>query len=584
MPGPYDPVALDIIWNRLISIVNEAEKGLMRTAFSLQITTASDMSCLLMDTKANSIAQGEQSLIAHVCAAPLTAKGMLLKFPAETLEPGDVLITNIPRLTSGHLYDVCVVEPIFCKGKLVALAGGTAHWPDIGGRGSMSDNRSIYEEGLQLPPIKIARRGQFNEEVLDIIRENVRVPRDVIGDFKAQMVGNNLIRTKLIDLIEKQGIEDFGMVSDSILDRSEKAMRNAISQLPDGDYDNEIQLDGMGRTLTMKVTASVRGTGIHVDYAGSSEQSEWPINSWPHYTFTYTYLAVKGIVAHYLPNNSGTMRPVSLSMPENSILNPRPTSGSTSRHAVGMFCCTAVVGAVVKAVPRELQAETLPKWASVGVEGTTASGKPVGGGVSAGGGGDTGMGARHDRDGIHSIRWPGGPGGQKGLRGGAEMEEYRWPARLIEVRQFKPDSGGPGRYRGGCGLETTVMFAKDVSAICDPGPDRSKYPARGVCGGQPGAPGSLFHNGESVADKRVVPITCGDRLASTTPGGGGFGDPLERDPARVLTDVIDEVVSLGEALASYGVVIDAATCRLDMERTAAIRRSRRSERATQAAS
>ncbi|MDO8690814.1 MAG: hydantoinase B/oxoprolinase family protein, partial [Dehalococcoidia bacterium] len=473
----YDPVALDIIWNRLISIVNEAETGLMRTAYSLQVTTANDMSCVLMDTRGNSIAQGVHSLIAFVCGAPLTAKGILKKFPAETLEPGDVMVTNIPRLTSGHLYDVCVLEPIFYRGKLVAFAGGMAHWPDIGGRGSLSDNRSIYEEGLQLPPIKIARRGQFNEEVLDIIRENVRFPDDVMGDFRAQMVGNNLVRTKLIDLIEKQGIEDFGMVSDDILARSEAAMRNAIAQVPDGDYENELQMDGMGRTLTMKVKASVRESGIHVDYAGTSDQSEWPINSWPNYTYTYTYVACKAAVGPSLPNNSGTMRPISLAMPEGSIVNPRPTSGSTSRHAIGMFCCPAVWGAVMKAVPQRMQAETVPTWYTIGISGMTTSGRSVGGGVSAGGGGATGLGASHDRDGLRCVDWPAGGGGRIGARAGTEMEEYTWPERLIEKKQMTTDSGGPGQYRGGCGQETTVRFVQEISAVCDPGPDRSKYPA-----------------------------------------------------------------------------------------------------------
>ncbi|MDO8671075.1 MAG: hydantoinase B/oxoprolinase family protein [Dehalococcoidia bacterium] len=577
MSTQYDPVALDIIWNRLISIVNEAEKGLMRTAFSLKITTANDMACVLMDTDGNSIAKGIHSMIAFECSAPFTAQGMLKKFPAETLEPGDVVITNIPRLTSGHLYDVCLMEPIFYKGKLVALAGGMAHWPDIGGRGGLSDNRSIYEEGLQLPPIKIARAGRFNEEVLDIIRENVRYPDDVIGDFKAQLVGNNLIRTRLVDLIERQGIADFGLVSEDILSRSEAAMRHAIAQVPDGDYDNELHLEGMGRTLTMKVRASVRGTGIHVDYAGSSEQSEWPINSWPTYTYTYTYVACKAALGPSLPNNSGTMRPITLSMPEGSILNPRPTSGSTSRHAVGMFCCPAVWGAIVKAIPQRLQAESAPRWATVGVEGMTASGRPVGGGNNSGGGGNAGLGAGLDRDGIHCANWPTGGGGRKEMRGGIEMEEYRWPERLIARRELATDSGGAGRFRGGCGQETVVTFIEDVSALCDPGPDRSQFPARGLCGGHPGEAGSLTLNGGPIFGKKMVPVKCGDRLNSTTPGGGGLGDPLDREPARVLEDVADELVSLEAAAAIYGVNIDVATMRLDVERTSKLRRSRRSE-------
>ncbi|MDO8671074.1 MAG: hydantoinase B/oxoprolinase family protein [Dehalococcoidia bacterium] len=577
MPTLYDPVALDIIWNRLISIVNEAESGLIRTAFSLQVTMANDMSCVLMDTTGNSIAQGAHSLIAFVCGAPLTAQGILKKFPAETLEPGDVMVTNIPRLTSGHLYDVCVLEPIFHRGKLVALAGGMAHWPDIGGRGSLSDNRSIYEEGLQLPPIKIARRGQLNEEVLDIIKENVRYPNDVMGDLRAQMVGNNLIRTKLIDLIERQKIDDFALVSESILARSEAAMRDAISQLRDGDYENELHLDGMGRTLTIKVKASIRGSDIHVDYAGSSDQSDWPINSWPNYTYTYTYLAIKGVVGAFLPNNSGTMRPVSFSMPAGSILHPRPTSGSTSRHAVGMFCCPAVLGAVIKAVPQELQAETTPIWSTVGVAGMTATGRPVGGGVSSGGGGNTGMGARHDSDGIHSIRWPGGPGGPRNSRTGIEMEEYTWPERLIEKRQIAKDTGGPGRYRGGCGQETIVKFIEDVSAVCDPGPDRSQFPARGLSGGLPGSPGILTLNGGPILGRWMVPIKGGDSLFSVTPGGGGFGDPLDRDPTRVLEDVVDDLVSPGQAEANYGVVIDTISRRVDSEQTDILRQSRRSE-------
>ncbi|MDO8670275.1 MAG: hydantoinase B/oxoprolinase family protein, partial [Dehalococcoidia bacterium] len=252
-----DPVALDIIWSRLIGICQEAETALMRTSFSLIVRESQDLCCVLTDAKGDAVAQGFGKLPSIAVAVPLTVKNMLKKYPAENLEPGDILITNDSFLATGHLYDATVVEPIFHQGNLVALAGSMAHWPDIGGGGGRADNRSIYEEGLQLPIIKIAKKGQLNEEVLEIIRQNVRLPNDVMGDFRAQLVANNLMRTRLIDLIETQGIANFGELGETILARSEAAMRRAIRQIPDGDYDHEVCIDGFERPLKIKVKLSV---------------------------------------------------------------------------------------------------------------------------------------------------------------------------------------------------------------------------------------------------------------------------------------------------------------------------------------
>ncbi|MDO8672540.1 MAG: hydantoinase B/oxoprolinase family protein, partial [Dehalococcoidia bacterium] len=508
-----DPVTLDIIWSRLIGICQEAETAQMRTAFSLQVRESQDMCCVLTDARGDAVAQGFGRLPSIAVSVPLTVKNILKKYPVESLEPGDILITNLPWLATGHLWDNTVVEPVFHQGRLVALAGSMAHWPDIGGRGFSAETRSIYEEGLQLPIIKIAKRGQINEEVLAIIRENVRVPEEVMGDFRAQLVANSLTRTRLLELLETQGIADFDALAETVQARSEAAMRNAIGQIPDGDYEHEVHIDGFDRPIIIKVKVTVRDSDICVDYSGSSEQSQYSINSPPNYSYAYTFFAIKSMVGPHLPFNSGPMRPVSVSLPLGTIVNPRGSVGMAARHLASNFFPCAVLGALSKAIPQWAQAESVPLWPTA-FTGHTASGKPfVGRGLLS-----SGMGGRNGKDGISCSFFPGNMRSSP-----VETLENRNPMLLVERREIRTDSGGPGRYRGGCGQHIDYRIVGKETVEFSPAVDRIEFPAQGIFGGQSGARGSLTLNGDAIGGKRPVTLKGGDLLSLRTPGGGGFG-------------------------------------------------------------
>ncbi|MBI2864601.1 MAG: hydantoinase B/oxoprolinase family protein [Chloroflexi bacterium] len=563
----YDPVTLNIIWNRLISICDEAETGVIRTAFSPVIRESRDMCCCLVDPKGDSFAQGSLGIAVFAGCTPLIAKEVLRRVPAETLEPGDIVINNDPWENSGHLYDVFALEPIFYRGKLVALAGSIVHWPDIGGRGLTADNRSIFEEGLLLRSVKIARKGQFNEEVLQIIRDNVRYPDDVMWDFNSQLVGNNLMRNKLIELIETQGIEDFGTLSETILARSEGAMRETIAKIPDGDYEGETQGFGIDGDFTAKARVSVRGTDIHVDYTGTSSQSEWAINSMPQYSKAQTLIGIKALVAPHLPNNSGQARPVTVTMPLGTIVNPRPRSvGAACRHILGDLCIYAVYGALAQGLPERMQAETRAGVGAFGVQGIDDNGRLFHALLHH----TSGMGGRYNGDGPGSVAWP-----PNMANSPTEIQEYVAPALLVERLQMRTDSGGPGKYRGGCGAEYDVRIMGKASLACFPKMKGIMPEARGLLGGHPGAAGGVAINGTPLPDMRAFDVRGGDLISVKMYGGGGVGDPLERDPALVLEDAVSGLVSPEQAAASYGVVLDMAAERVDWEGTAKLRRFRR---------
>ncbi|MBI2864176.1 MAG: hydantoinase B/oxoprolinase family protein [Chloroflexi bacterium] len=562
----YDSVALNTFWSRLISICDEAEAGVIRTAFSLVIRESRDFCCCLLDPKGDCIAQGSLGIAVFAGCIPLIAKEVLQRVPAETLEPGDVVINNNPWENSGHLYDIFALEPIFYKGKLVALAGSVVHWPDIGGRGPMPDNRSIFEEGLLLWSVKIAKKGQFNEEVLQIIRDNVRYPDEVMGDFNSQLVGNNLMRNKLIELIEMQGIADFGTLSETILSRSEGAMREAVAKIPDGDFEGEIEGDGIDGDFTVKVSVSVRGTDIHVDYTGTSPQSEWSINSMPLYSKAQTLIGIKALVAPHLPNNSGQMRPVTVTMPLGTIVNPRPRSvGAASRTVLGDLCLSAVYAALAKALPERLQAETRGCTGAFRIQGVDDYGRLFEAVLLH----SSGMGGRYSGDGPSGVAWP-----STITSTPTEVQEYVTPALLVERVQLRPDSGGPGRHRGGCGVEYDVRIMGKASGACLPKMKGTMHQARGLLGGHPGEGGNLAINGSPLPAMRTFDVRGGDLISVKMDGGGGVGDPLERDPALVLEDVISGLVSPEQADASYGVALDMATERVDWEGTKKLRGSR----------
>jgi N-methylhydantoinase B len=542
----FDPILLEVLWNRLISVVEEQARALMRTSFTSVVREAGDLSAGLFDRRGRMVAQAVTGTPGHVNAMATSMYHFLREVPAETLEPGDVLVTNHPWQTSGHLNDFTVITPIFRDGELVAFFGNCCHALDVGGRGLGADARQVYEEGLLVPVTRLFRRGEPNEELFRIIRANVRAPFEVVGDLYAQASSNDVGGTRLLEMIEEFDLGDIESLSDEICARSEHAMREAIEALPDGLYENEELTDGFDEPIRLAVAVHVEGEEMRVDYDGSSPQSERGINVVLNYTAAYTTFGVKCAISPEVPNNDGSFRPIHVTAPEGCILNARHPAPVGARHIIGHFLPSLIHGALAEATPDKVLAEGSDNLWNTQITGHREDGEPFTYVFFSGGG----MGARPDRDGLSATAFP------SGIRGvPAEVIENISPV-VMHKRELRPDSEGAGRHRGGFGQEMEIGVRGGSDWTLSAMYDRTKFPARGMRGGHPGGAGSVrTAGGEALHPKRQQRIPGGEQVVLSLPGGGGYGDPLEREPDLVARDVEDGLISVERAHRIYGVVL-----------------------------
>ena len=547
-----DPILLEVLWNRLVSVVEEQARALMRTSFTSVVREAGDLSAGLFDRRGRMVAQAVTGTPGHVNAMATSAHHFLEAFPVETLRPGDALVTNHPWQTSGHLNDFTVMTPIFRGGELVAFFGNCCHALDLGGRGFGADGRQVYEEGLFLPISRLFAGGEPNEELLRVVRANVRTPFEVVGDLYAQAGSNEVGGARLKEMMEEFDLADIESLSDEVCSRSEHAMREAITGIPDGVYEHRTSTDGFDEPIELVVAVRVEGDEIVVDYEGSSPQSERGINVVLNYTTAYTTFGVKCAISPDVPNNDGSFRPIRVTAPEGSILNAQHPAPVGGRHIIGHFLPGLVHGALAKVVPERVLAQGADSLWNTQITGQKTDGEPFTYVFFSGGG----MGARPESDGLSATAFP------SGIRGvPAEVIESISPV-VMHKRELRPDSEGAGRHRGGFGQEMELGVRGE-----DGGPswnlsamyDRTRYPAPGMLGGSDGAAGSVgTASGETLHPKRQQRIPAREHLVLKLPGGGGYGDPLERDPELVRRDVEDGLVSPERALEAYGVVLTDA--------------------------
>ncbi len=547
-----DPILLEVLWNRLVSVVEEQARALMRTSFTSVVREAGDLSAGLFDRRGRMVAQAVTGTPGHVNAMATSAHHFLEAFPIETLRPGDALVTNHPWQTSGHLNDFTVMTPIFRGGELVAFFGNCCHALDLGGRGFGADGRQVYEEGLFLPISRLFAGGEPNEELLRVVRANVRTPFEVVGDLYAQAGSNEVGGARLKEMMEEFDLADIESLSDEVCSRSEHAMREAITGIPDGVYEHRTSTDGFDEPIELVVAVRVEGDELVVDYEGSSPQSERGINVVLNYTAAYTTFGVKCAISPDVPNNAGSFRPIRVAAPEGSILNAQHPAPVGGRHIIGHFLPGLVHGALAKVVPERVLAQGADSLWNTQITGQKTDGEPFTYVFFSGGG----MGARPESDGLSATAFP------SGIRGvPAEVIESISPV-VMHKRELRPDSEGAGRHRGGFGQEMELGVRGE-----DGGPswnlsamyDRTRFPAPGMLGGGDGAAGSVgTASGETLHPKRQQRIPAGERLVLKLPGGGGYGDPLERDPELVRRDVEDGLVSPERALGAYGVVLTDA--------------------------
>jgi N-methylhydantoinase B len=541
--SPIDPVTLEVIWNRFMSVANEQQDTLIRTAFSTIVRESQDLACGLFDTQGRMIAQSLSGTPGHINAMATSMKHFLAAFPPDKLDPGDVLITNDPWQTAGQINDITITTPIFRGAKLVAFFANTCHSADIGGRILSAEAREVFEEGLRIPIMKLFERGEPNKILMQIVRSNVRQPDEVIGDFYAQTACNETGGRALMEMMGEFGLDAIDTVAEEIIRRSEAAVRAEIRKLPSGEWTNETWSDGFEEPIVIRCAVKVSGDEIFIDFTGSSPQSTRGINVVLNYTHAYASFAIKAAICPDVPHNEGSFRPVHVSAPPGSILNALDPAPVASRQVIGHFIPSAIFAALSGAMPGRLMAPGAdPIWLSV----WRGQNPPFTLTIFQVGG----TGARPTKDGLNAVGFPSGVAGVP-----AEVIESLSPV-VMKRRQLRPDSGGAGTWRGGLGQLTEFTRRGEgrwsVSSIAD----RTVYAAPGLLGGQSGAAGEVsLNDGTRLNAKALKDLEQGEIVHINLPGGGGYGDPLKRDIEKVRWDVVENYITAEEAERRYGVAV-----------------------------
>jgi len=539
-----DPINLQVMWNRLIFIADQADTVLGRTAFSPIVRENHDYVTVLLDRSGRALAQCTWSIPVFITSLPVAAqKYFLPKFPVDTLQEGDVLATNDPEIGTGHLPDVTMITPIFKNGKVVAYAGSIAHLPDIGGAPLHSEATDIFEEGIRFPIVKLHRAGVPNADVLDIIAASVRLPTEVLGDLESMVAANAVMGRELVKFLDEYGLDELDGLADAIHARSEAKMRQAIRAWPNGRYEAEVLLDGYDTDVKLKAAVTVGDDSIHVDYAGSSDQVLHSINCRTNYRYAHSVYALKCLLDPETPNNEGCITPVTDAAPLGSILNPEAWTAGNSRNLIGHVIPSLIFKALEGVVPERVMGDSggAPIWAANCV-GRRDDGSQYGSVQNFHGG----QGARAEFDGLDTLSFP-----SNCKVTAIEMFEIAVPV-LTECKELIPDSGGAGRQRGGLGQRVVLRNRAKAPMSVYLATERVRHPCFGVVEGQSGTPGRVSKNGKPQFPKGKVVLKTGDRLEVETPGGGGWGRPAERSTGAIANDLAEGLVTGEAAQRVYG--------------------------------
>jgi len=539
-----DPITLEVHWSRLISIADEAATALLRTAFSTIVRESNDFATVLMDAQGNSVSENTGGIASFSCILPRTTRAFLERFAPETWRPGDCVITNDPWLATGHLPDITVVSPIFYRDRLVGFAGSIAHSPDVGGALWGADCQEVFEEGVRIPPLRIMRQGVWNADVLEMFLANVRVPRQVQGDLEAQITANTVCAAGVVEFLEDSGLDDLAPLGAALAERTDAAMRRAIAALPDGEYSAVQEADGFdAQTTRIVCTVRIAGDEMEIDFEGTSEQIARGINCVMNYTHAYSVYPVKCALDPFTPRNEGSYRAITVRAPAGSILIPAYPAPVSARQLTGHLLAGAIYRALGPIMPERVIADCggAPTMRCL-FSGLDRHGDRFSQVLFASGG----MGAAPMRDGLPTTAFPTNAGA-------GSIEAFESVAPLVVwQKQFRPDSGGAGRLRGGLGQVAEIEVRSPAPLRLSLLSDRREHPALGVLGGAPGACSDIrMSDGTRPHPKSRTTIGPGMRLTMSYAGGGGYGPPGERDPEALAADLRDGVVTEAGARA-YG--------------------------------
>ena len=535
-----------IMWNRLIAVVEEQAKTLVRTAFSTSVREAGDLSAGVFDRDGNMLAQAVTGTPGHVNAMAEAVGHFMRDIGENDIFENDVYITNDPWKGTGHLHDITVVRPSFRNGALIGFFAATAHVIDIGGRGFGPDGREVYEEGLYIPIMKLAERGTMNELLLRLVRANVREPFQVVGDIFSLAACTDTGHDRLMDMMDEFDLEDLVGVSEFILSRSREATLDFIAKLPQGKFDNEMTIDGYDRPVSLKVALTIGADHVSADFAGTSGVSSFGVNVPMIYTRAYACYGLKCAIAPMVPNNAASLAPFRITAPEGSILNALHPAPVSVRHVIGHMVPDLVLGALHKCLPGQVPAEGAGALWNIHISArpVDAGGKRRNAEVLMFNSGGTG--ARAHLDGMSATAFPSGVHTMS-----VEATEQVGPI-VVWRKELRQDSGGAGRYRGGLGQSIEIQAASGYELHFNAMFDRVDHPARGRAGGASGSSGSVkLDDGTVLRGKGRQPVPAPRRLLLDLPGGGGFGPSAERDADLVRRDVASGYISAEQAAQNY---------------------------------
>jgi N-methylhydantoinase B len=549
--GSIDPITLTVIWNSLISIADELGITLRHTAFSEGVREGDDFSTAIFDRDAVMIAQGNFSP-GHLGSMPAVAKTVLQYFPAETLKPGDSILVNDSFIGAGHFPDTYQIMPVFLQQRLIGFVACSAHQVDMGGAAPGSQKvhgvTEAFQEGLRILPVRFVREGKIDEDILRIVLGNVRMPDKVRGDLLAQHTANLTASARLTKMFTSYGVEVVEQAYVAILDRSEANMRAALAEVPAGTYSFEDQLDDYGPgtpPIRMAVDITFDGLGeVEFDFSRSSDTVPAALNSYINYTRAYAVFAIKSFCNALEPQTEGTMRPIKLKVREGCFFNPKFPAPSGGRPILQIRIFDTINGALAKALPQRAMG-AFSHWSNPNIGGIDdRTGLPfVMYDVSL-----AGYGGRHGKDGLEGMTPV-----MNCSNIPIEVHETLNPVRIRHFG-FIADTGGAGRWRGGCGIRKDIELLNSTATLSHLG-DRHVFQPYGIFGGKPGALAeSILNpqgNGERLHSKETRQIKRGDILSFRLSGAGGYGPPAERDASAISRDVAEGYVTKEAALRDY---------------------------------
>ncbi len=555
-----DMITLQVIMNNLYSITDEMNTALVRTAYSTNIKDRRDCSCAVYTAEGQVVSQTELGSPVHLGIMPSALDKVFESLEISDLEEGDHVIVNIPYPTGpGHLNDITMVTPVYIDGEIRFLVANMAHHVDVGGYapGSMASGlREIFQEGLQIPPVKIVKRGTIDRELMSLITQNVRTPIEVEGDLCAQMACNNVGKKRLRELAEKYGWKPLASYMEAQFDYSEKRMKAGLASLPGGVYEFEDYIEGTPRTeekIPVRVKVTIGPEQIGFDFSGTSPQVDESLNSNLACVKSACYYVVKVLIDPGLPPNAGSYRPIEIMAPEGTVVNSKPPAAIGNATIItAPKIVDVIMGALTDVFPDRIAAASNGVTSLINLGGINTRTGKLFNYIETYAGGQGGMPGQDGMDAVqcHMTNTRNAP---------VEVIESTYPI-MIRKYGLVPDSDGPGTYRGGLGMnrELTALSEKTTLTVST---DRMKTSPWGVFGGRSGGRSSCLitrpdGSTEKLAYSKItMPVETGSSISISTPGAGGFGDPLKRDPTRVLFDVEEELISPKRACEEYGVVL-----------------------------